>query len=83
MLKSTAKRAAPGLVLTTALDDDDDDGVPEAAAPERVALAAPETLLVVLAMDDDVDATPYSKELVYVVHDEVAGITTGVFPGGA
>jgi hypothetical protein len=101
MLKSVAKRAAPRLVLITALDDTE----LEAAEPERVALVESETLLVVLiAVGDvvDVDTTSlkiispvsekkvgkrkaltYNKELVYVVHDEVAGVTTGEFPAGA
>jgi len=82
MLNNTEKKTPPGLVLTTALDD---EGEPEAAVPELVTLVAPETLLVLVTVDDvvDVDATSYNKELAYVVHDEVAGITTGVFPGGA
>jgi hypothetical protein len=58
MLKSTAKTATPGLVLTAVLDD----GELEAAVPKRVA-----PLLVPVAVDDvvDVDAPPCAAKKIH------------------
>jgi len=77
MLDATAKNAAPNGAREVAPDLAVLDGFEVLPEPE-----APEPAAVVLAAVLDVAELGYKRELVYVVQDEVAGMT-GLPPGGA